>query len=28
MWPAVGEAKERFDPSHILTPGYELVEPA
>ncbi|OHV74236.1 hypothetical protein BCD48_32510 [Pseudofrankia sp. BMG5.36] len=25
LWPAVREAKERFDPAHCLTPGYELI---
>jgi cytokinin dehydrogenase len=24
MWPVVRRAKERFDPEHILTPGYQL----
>jgi FAD/FMN-containing dehydrogenase len=26
MWPVVRRAKERFDPEHILTPGYQLSE--
>ena len=27
-WPAIHAAKRRFDPAHVLTPGYELFEPA
>ena len=23
-WPHLYEAKQRYDPSHILTPGYEV----